>query len=81
MISYHLQLKLTKKYEPSSMVSMKYKGNDLIFKTDEEGNPVRLFIGKELENGRIKGDRYVRTLKRDQKGVVIKDHWERKGKA
>jgi hypothetical protein len=80
-LSYHLQLKLTKRYEPSSMVSMKYKGNDLTFKTDEEGNPIVLFIGKELPNGKIRGERYARRLKRDEKGNVIKDHWELKGKA
>jgi hypothetical protein len=80
-LSAHLQSKLSKKYEPSSMVNMQYKGNDLRFKTDEEGNPVLLFIGKALENGKIKGERYTRTLKRDANGVYIKDHWERKGKA
>ena len=63
------------------MVSMKYKGNDLTFKTDEEGNPIVLFIGKELPNGMIRGERYTRRLKRDEKGNVIKDHWELKGKA
>jgi hypothetical protein len=80
-LNYHLQLKLTKKYEPSAIVSMKYKGNDLTFRTDKEGNPMTLFIGKEMPNGKIKGERYGRTLKRNEKGDVIKDHWDRKGKA
>jgi hypothetical protein len=80
-LSYHLRLKLTKRYEPSSLVSIKYKGNDLTFKTDDEGNPIVLFIGKELPNGKIRGERYARRLKRDEKGNVIKDHWELKGKA
>ncbi len=31
--------KLAKKYEPSAMVSMRFRGADLRFKTDEEGNP------------------------------------------
>ena len=76
----HLLLKLGKKYEPSATLNMKYKGNDLIFKTDGEGNPVTLFIGKEMEDGRIKGERYSRILKHDQQGKIIKDHWDLKGK-
>ncbi len=63
------------------MVDMTFKGNDLSFKTDENGNPILLFIGKKTSNGSIKGERYARTLKRDPKGTIIKDHWELKGKA
>lgn len=80
-LSQHLQLKLSRKYEPSSMISMKYKGNDLSFKTDEAGNPILLFIGKITETRKIKGERYARTLKSDRNGIIIKDHWELKGKA
>jgi hypothetical protein len=76
-----LEKRLKKTYEPSSMIEIKYKGNDVAFKTDEEGHPVLLFIGKKQEDGSIKGDRYARTLKHDRNGAVIKDHWERKGKA
>jgi hypothetical protein len=76
-----LQFKLKKKYEPSSMITMKYKGNDVSFKTDEEGNPVLLFIGKADANGNIRGERYARRLKVSDNGDVIKDHWELKGKA
>jgi hypothetical protein len=80
-LSQHLQLKLSKHYEPSSLISMRYRGNDLLIKTDEEGNPVLLFIGKASQNGKIKGERYARTLKADRNGIIIKDHWELKGKA
>lgn len=80
-LHYDLLKKLSLKYEPSAMVAMRFKGNDLSFKTDEEGNPVLLFIGKRLEAGTVKGERYARTLKRDREGKVFKDHWERKGKA
>lgn len=73
--------KLSKTYEPASMLFLQFKGNDVAFKTDDEGNPVQLFIGKKDSRGIIKGDRYIRTLKRDKSGVVFKDHWERKGKA
>jgi hypothetical protein len=75
-----LELKLNKKYQPSSMVDLNYKGNALSFKTDEEGNPILLFIGKKDNAGKIKGERYVRVLRKDRDGVVIKDHWDLKGK-
>jgi hypothetical protein len=73
--------KLKKKYEPASMVDMRFKENDISFKTDADGNPVLLFIGKRNDSGTIKGERYARTLKTDSDGKVIKDHWELKGKA
>jgi hypothetical protein len=72
---------LSKTYERSTLISSVYKGKDISFKTDAEGNPVLLFIGKRNDDGSIKGERYARTLKRDKDGVVFKDHWELKGKA
>ena len=81
MINEELQKKLAKTYEPSSMQHLRYKGKDLAFKTDANGNPILLFIGKENEQGTIKGERYARTLKYDREGNRIKDHWELKGKA
>ena len=80
-LSGHLQHKLRKTYEGSSIISMQYKGTDIAFKTDKDGNPIQLFIGKKNEEGIIKGERYTRTLKRDGNGAIIKDHWELKGKA
>jgi hypothetical protein len=80
-LSEDLQRKLQKKYEPSSMVNMKYKGNDVAFKTDEHGNPILLFIGKRDDKGSIKGERFARRLKHGDNGDIIKDHWELKGKA
>ena len=71
--------KLGQKFEPNTMTDMVFKGNALSFKTDNEGNPIQLFLGKRKDNGNIKGDRYARTLKKDREGKVIKDHWERKG--
>jgi hypothetical protein len=73
--------KLNKKYEPSAMVNISFRRYDLAVKTDEEGNPIVLFIGKEKENGNIKGDRYARRLLKDKDGKIIKDHWDYKGKA
>ena len=79
-LSEHLRFKLRKQYEPSALVSMKYKGNDVDFKTDSEGNAVSLFIGRRSREGLIRGERYARTLKRDRDGTIVKDHWDYKGK-
>ena len=72
--------KLNKQYAPSSMVYLKFKSYDLAIKTDDEGNPVLLFLGKANEEGTIKGDRYARRLLKDKMGKVLKDHWDYKGK-
>ena len=80
-LSEDLVKKLSKKFEPSSMVYDRFRGNDIAFKTDEQGNAIQLFVGKAGEDGTIRGDRYARTLKYDREGKLIKDHWERKGKA
>jgi hypothetical protein len=75
-----LQLKLTRKYEPSSMVYMTFRGNDLAVKTDDDGNAIVVFIGKLTNDGKIRGQRYARTLKYDGQGRIVKDHWDLKGK-
>jgi hypothetical protein len=80
-LSDDLRRKLKKRYNPDTFTEMKYKGLDLMFRTDDEGNPVVLFIGHRIGENKIKGERYVRTLKKDQEGNVIKDHWDLKGKA
>ena len=73
--------KINKKFEPSEKISLRYRAYDLLLITDKEGNAVQLFMGKLNEQGIIKGDRYARTMKYDREGKLIKDHWERKGKA
>jgi hypothetical protein len=73
--------KLNRKYEPSTVINMRYRTNDIAIQTDEEGNAIRMFIGKLKENGFIKGERYLRTIKKNNEGVIIKDYWECKGKA
>ena len=73
--------KLSKTYEPSAMIDMRFREKDIAIKTDEKGNPILMFIGKRGEEGNIKGERYARTLKYDNDGKKIKDHWEKKGKA
>lgn len=80
-LSGELQKKLSQTYEPSSMIEMRYKGNDIAFKTDESGQPILLFIGVKTADGKVKGERYTRTIKRDRDGKLFKDHWDLKGKA
>ena len=75
-----LAKKLNRKYEPSAMISLRFRGYDMAVKTDDEGNPILLFIGKANDEGIIKGDRYARRLLKDQEGKFIKDHWDYKGK-
>lgn len=72
---------LNKKYAPSQMVEQKFKGYDLAFKTDEEGNAILLFIGQKDETGNVRGERYARRIVKDKDGVLVKDHWDFKGKA
>ena len=72
---------LGKKYAPSSTIDTVFHRYDLTFRTDPDGNPVQLFLGKRNEHGQVVGDRFARTLKYDKDGRLIKDHWERKGPA
>lgn len=80
-LSHSLLLKLGRKYTPSSIIALKFRGKDVAVKTDDDGNAVVVFIGKADADGRIKGERYTRTLKSDERGVIIKDHWDRKGRS
>ena len=80
-LSDELIKKLSKIYEPSAMINMEFKGNDIAVKTDDEGRPILLFIGKLTDAGTIRGERYARRLAFDREGKVIKDHWELKGKS
>ncbi len=73
--------KVNKKFDPSTKVALRYRSYDLVLVTDKEGNAIQLFMGRANEAGVIKGDRYARTMKYDREGNLIKDHWERKGKA
>ncbi|MCQ6958416.1 hypothetical protein [Mucilaginibacter aquariorum] len=71
---------LNKTYAPDEYVSLKFGRNHLVFKTDEHGRPVMLFIGQADENGRIKGERFTRNILTDAQGKIIKDHWDNKDK-
>jgi hypothetical protein len=74
-----IQKILNKKYEPSSFIEKRFRDYDLGFKTDEEGNPVLLFLGKKTADGHIRGQRYARRLVKDPQGKLIRDHWDDKG--
>jgi hypothetical protein len=80
-LGYDLQQKLKKRYDPDSMVEMRHKNIDIVFKTDHDGNAISLFVGRKISPGKIKGERYARTIKKDAAGNLVKDHWDLKGKA
>jgi len=79
-IGEKLLKELNKKYEPDRMVNKKFGRYDIAFKTDDEGNPILLFIGNENPEGKITGHRFGRVLIKDKEGKVIKDHWDNRGK-
>lgn len=72
---------VNKVYEPSAFIEKRFQGYDLGFKTDEQGNPILLFIGKKDASGNIRGQRFARRLAKDKNGNIIKDHWDDKGPA
>jgi hypothetical protein len=80
-LSDDLIKKLQRKFEPSTTTQFRYRTNDIVVQSNEEGEAIRMFIGKANEKGVIRGDRYSRILKKDKQGNIIKDHWERKGRA
>ena len=80
-LSPDLLKKLGRKYEPLAMVDFRYRNKDVSVQTDEEGNAIRMFIGKRTEAGVIRGERYARKVVKDKSGLIIKDHWDRKGYA
>ena len=80
-LSDDLIKKLKRKFDPSTTTQLRYRTNDIVVQSDNEGSAIRVFIGKANDEGVIRGDRYNRTLKKDKDGNIIKDHWERKGRA
>lgn len=80
-LSDDLLKKISKSFEPLATVPMRHRDQDLVVVTDKNGKAIKLFIGKINAQGIIKGDRYTRTLKYNAQGKLLKDHWERKGKA
>lgn len=72
---------LSRRYEPSSFIEKRFQRYDLGFKTDDDGNPIVLFMGTRDASGNIRGRRYARRLVKDNEGKVLKDHWDDKGPA
>ncbi len=73
--------KLSKIFPPKTRVDDVFKGNDITVITNERGEAVTLFIGKRKEDGSIRGERYVRTIIRNEEGsAIVKSHWDNKGK-
>lgn len=70
---------LNKPYPASTFIEMRFKKYDIGFTTDEDGDPILLFIGRKENDGRIRGHRYARRLVKDVHGKIIKDHWDDKG--
>src|SRR3546814_8330334 len=68
-------------YAPSSLSYIQHRGKDVAFKTDPDGIPVQLFIGRLKENGNIAGERYSRRIIKNSDGKIIKDHWDRDRKS
>lgn len=67
--------------ERAALVRLRFRDQDVVVRTDEEGQAVQVFLGRADTEGRIRGDRFSRTIVKDREGKVIKDYWERKGKA
>jgi hypothetical protein len=78
-LSEDILRKLKRVYPPLSMIRQRFRGKHLAFKTDENGNPVQLFIGDLKEDGSIRGHRYARRMVKDGLGKLIRDHWDNKG--
>ena len=72
---------LNKKYEADSFIERKFLRYDLGFRTDNEGNPIIVFVGKKDSSGKIKGRRYARRLVKNAEGETVRDHWDDKGPA
>lgn len=70
---------LGKQYEPNSFIERRFQKYDLGFKTDDQGNPIVVFLGVKQDSGKIKGRRYARRLVKDENGKIVKDHWDDKG--
>jgi hypothetical protein len=68
-------------YPPNTTVPIRFRGLDAVLRIGTDGRAWQLFLGRLDATGRIRGERYVRTFKRDASGTVIKDHWDLKGPA
>ena len=76
-----LDKKLSKIYEPCTTINDVFKGYDITFVTNENGEPTLLFFGKRRPDGLIAGERFTRTIKRQPGSLEVKSsHWDNQGK-
>jgi hypothetical protein len=76
-----LDKKLSKTYESKATINDVFKGYDITFVTNEHGEPMLLFFGQRRPDGRIVGERYTRTIKRQPGSMAVKSsHWDNQGK-
>jgi len=76
-----LDKKLSKIFEPKATINDVFKGYDITFVTNENGEPVTLYFGKRRPDGLIAGERFSRTIKRAADGTTVKSsHWDNHGK-
>jgi len=76
-----LEAKLAKLHAPSDRIEDHFRGKDITFITDKNGQAISLFIGKRNPDGSIVGERYARRLQYAPDGLtLIKSHWDYKGK-
>ncbi len=80
-LSKKIEAYLEKSFTPDSRIDHKMLGIDLTYITNEQGEPVTLFIGRRKPDGSIVGERYVRTIVRKPNSQEIqKSYWDLKGK-
>jgi hypothetical protein len=76
-----LEKKLNKVYAPSSRIDEVFHGHDITMITNENGEPIHLFIGKRNDDGSIRGEHYARRIQREPGSErIVKSHWDNKGK-
>lgn len=75
-----LEALMKKTYKPASRVDMTFKGKDLTFITNQNGEPITLFLGKRKENGDISGEMFSRRIKKLENGLIKESHWDNQGK-
>jgi len=79
-LSKALETKLSKIYTPDSRFDDHFKGNDITFFTNENGEPFSLYIGKRNDKGNIVGEFYSRRFKKREGEKIVLSHWDNMGK-
>jgi hypothetical protein len=80
-LSPKLEKLLSKTYAPQERHNTEFLEKDISFITNEQGEPVTLYIGKRREDGDIAGERYARKIvRKPNSNEILKSHWDLKGK-